>query len=164
MRIINALRGAEHWEYRVYGVPNGFALVTKLEQIDKDGAPLPPRYRFIDPDATEPFSITDFLRKLYIAPPGRYRLIVFIVSDERFQNRRETLARADAKSLMQGGSNDLESELGSKPFTPAHVVTALIYEFVKEHAGKVSTKIPGETEAINHFRRSNIALIPEPTP
>ncbi len=162
MRIINALRDAEYWTYRVYGVPNGFALVTRLEQIDKSGAPLSWPFRFADPDEPQ-FSLLDILRKLYIAPPGRYRLIVFVVSDERFENRRETLTRIDAKNLIETGVNHLPFDLDRMEFTHAHVVTALIYEFAREAGGIPSTRIPGEIEAVDRLRRSRIALLREPT-
>jgi Caspase domain len=164
-RIVHALRKADYLEYSFYRVPNGFALVARLERISPDGQPLPSAFRYIAPDAAEPFSFTGYIRSLFFAPEGYYRLIAFVATDLSFVADAPSMNAAGAQRLVRNGANRLPEQLRAEPFTPGHAVTALIYEYRKgSGAGDVTTIIPGRLAAELHLRRARIDLLPGAAP
>ena len=81
-RLYAALKAADHnFEARVFGVPGGFALVTSVERTEQDGTPLPSRYRFAE-GAVPPYSLADYITKLFTDPPSNYRQLAFVVTDQ----------------------------------------------------------------------------------
>jgi hypothetical protein len=156
-KITSALRQADYLEYSFYRAPNGFALVARLERISSDGFPLPTDFRYIPPDADEPFSFAGYIRSLFFAPEGFYRLIAFVVTDRPFVTAAEGMDARRAQTLLSGGANDLPEQLRTEAFTQAHKVTALIYEFRKgSRAGDVAAIIPGRLAAATHLQRARI--------
>ncbi len=59
---------------------DGYAAVTRLEQIDASGRPLEGEARFSKDTATSGSRIYDFLKQLVSLPDGRFQLWVFFVS------------------------------------------------------------------------------------
>ena len=156
-RIVHALHSADYLEYSFYRAPNGFALVARLERTTPDGTPLPAEFRYIPPDASEPFSLTGYIRSLFFAPEGFYRLIVFVVTDQPFVASETSVDAAGANRLLRNGANRLPEQLSHEVFTPAHVVTVLIYEYRKGHGGsEVAAIVPGRLAAETHLERSQI--------
>jgi hypothetical protein len=153
------MRAANYLEYSFYHAPGGFALVARLERMSPDGTPEPAEFRYIPPDAGEPFSLTGYIRSLFFAPEGFYRLIVFVVSDQPFVTAEAAMDAAGANRLLRKGANRLPEELRDQAFTPAHVVTVLVYEYRKGHDGRQVTEIvPGRLAAETHLERSQIGL------
>jgi uncharacterized caspase-like protein len=164
-QIVGALRRADYLEYSFYRAPDGFALVARLERMSPDGSSMPSEFRYIPPDATEPFSFTGYLRSLFFAPEGFYRLIAFVVTDRPFVAAAAAMDAAGAQHLLLGGANRLPEQLRAEAFTPAHAVTALIYEYRKgSSTGDVATIVPGRLAAETHLRRARIGLLPGPGP
>lgn len=72
-----SLASVGYAEYSYYSVPNGFALATRMEQITPQGAPKPDPLRWSSALPPQPvFSLADYMRALFIAPQGDYRVIV----------------------------------------------------------------------------------------
>lgn len=129
--LVAALGQAGYSEKSFYVVPGGFALVTRLEQIEPDGTPLPEPARWSQAlPHREIFSLADFIESLFTAPVGNYRVIAFIVTDVPFSSRGE-LSAAEMGDLLAGGLGWLPEEVRAKTFTAGHVGTALIYQFRK---------------------------------
>jgi hypothetical protein len=139
--LVDALWTANYGEYSFYSVPDGFAMVTRLEQINSDGSPAPEAFRFRPPSEPLPFSFARFLRELFFAPDGYYRLIVFIVTPHPFQASGNPLDEEAASDLLAEGANTLSSTLREQPFTADYSVDALIYEFQKQ-ADAVTEVVP----------------------
>ena len=62
---------------------HGVAMATQLEQINDDGSPKSGDARFqknLAPLATTEFSLTHYLKALFTARSGRFRVIVFALS------------------------------------------------------------------------------------
>ena len=155
--LVNALKQARYFEYRFYRVANGFALVARLERIGADGTPLPDTYRFLLPGSREPFSVGVYIRRLFFAPEGYYRQITFVVTDRPFTAKDEKLDAAAAARLVSKGANRLPDAYEQMPFTAAHRVTALIYEFRKGSTdGDVATLTPGRFDGRVHLDRAGI--------
>jgi hypothetical protein len=156
-QLVGALEQARYFEYSYYRVPNGFALVARLERIDPDGTPLPEEFRFLLPGSQEPFSLAVYIKQLFFAPEGFYRQIVIVVTDRPFTATGETLDAPAAARLLGGGANRLSKDFETMRFTEAHRVSALIYEFRKgARQGDVSTLTPGRLGARTHLERAGI--------
>lgn len=131
-RFTRALTDIGYTDHRFYATPGqGFALITRMERIRPDGTPEPDEMRFLDPDARAPFSLGRFMAELFFAPEGHYRVIVFIVTAENFTPGGETMTEDQADTLLSEGLIRLPARYASIPFSEAHFVDALIYEFYK---------------------------------
>jgi hypothetical protein len=81
-RLYAALKAADrNFEARLFGVPGGFALLTSVEQTERDGTPLPAKYRFAE-GSVPPLNLADYLAKLFTDPPSARRQLAFVVTDE----------------------------------------------------------------------------------
>ena len=157
-QLTNALVQAGYSEYSFYSAPRGFALVSRLERVREDGTAAPQDLRFLQPGAEEPFSLTTYISRLFFAPTGYYRLIVFVVTDQPFTpDATKTIVAEEASRLLRSGANRLPDAYRSVDFSAAHGVTALIYEFRKEPADRdVRTLDPGRFDGREHLQRAGI--------
>ena len=130
---------------RYYSVPNGFAMITRLEAIDEEGKKL----RDVDRSVS---SFLTYIRDLFWVPPGHYRMVVFIVTDRRFAATGPEMTSDDADTFFVGGFNDLMETYSTVKYTENYRTTALIYEFRKEKANEVAQVVlPGMFEAVDHL-------------
>ena len=157
-RLTTALDGLGYSEHKFYGAPGGFALATRLEQIEFDGTPkagalrwsaeLPPR---------EIFSLGSFLDALFSAPEGHYRVIVFVVNDQPFTTTARAVSQEEARAWLRGGLNALPESIASVPLKNAHAGTALIYQFRKVGQARPAVADPdGAQPAVQQLERSGI--------
>ena len=126
---------AGYSQKRYYQVPDGFALVSQLEQFHPDGTSKTPPDRWAtDFRPPEIFSLTSYLKALFTANPGRYRIIAFIVTSQPFKESETTVTRDEAMGWLDKGMIVLPKSIGEQPYTDQHYCTAYIYEF--EQPGK----------------------------
>lgn len=155
-----ALRNAGY-EYSYFAVERGFALVSRMERITPAGAPYPdPALRF---DASvkpaDHFSLADYLQALFIAPPGYFRLIVFIVSPVPFSATGKAVSADEATAWLHQGANVLPAAVGRLDYSKDYACTALIYEFEKRDTNAHPLeKQPGRLSAQTHLDMSGIKL------
>lgn len=129
--MVSALAEVGYSEKSFYAVPGGFALVTRLEQIELDGTPLPEPGRWSQaPPPSKIFSLGAFFGSLFNAPVGNYRVIAFIVTDQPFVTDGEVSAE-EMEGFLAGGLSWLPEVIRARDFTAGHVGTALIYQFRK---------------------------------
>lgn len=142
-RLLAALGRAGYAEHSFFSIqpnpdrpPEGFALVTRLEQIEPDGAPKPVPDRWsVELPARELFSLGDFVRALFTAPEGHYRVIVFTLTGLPVAPGDEEPTRDQASDWLGSGLAHLPAALADLPWTRDHVATALIYQFRQVGAG-----------------------------
>ena len=145
----------------------GFALVTRMERIHKDGRPYPPDRRFIPAGVDERFDLFDFLKGLFIAPVGYYRVLVFTVARESVAADGPEIGEAGAETWLSTGATRLRGCVAQMPFTDDYGVDALIYEFrhapeevaAREEDGpseKVFQMIPSKLDPAIHLRRAGL--------
>jgi hypothetical protein len=153
-----ALSGAGYSGSTYWSVPGGFAIVTPLEQTDANGAPLGEQVRWIAAIAgMRAFSLSEYLRALFTAPPGYFRVLVFVVSPQPF-------APTDAQATLdiiagwsRGGLSFLPDSIGGERFTEAHRITVLVYEFVKRHDRDAPiASVPGRLRATAHLAATDL--------
>ena len=121
---------AGYSQKRYYQIPDGFALVSQLEQFNSDGTSKTPPDRWAtDFRPPEIFSLASYLKALFTANPGRYRIIAFIVTSQPFEESKETVTREEAMAWLDHGMIVLPKSISEQPYTDQHYCTAYIYEF-----------------------------------
>lgn len=153
-----ALQASGYLERRYFAAPGGFVMVTRLEQTDEQGTPLPGGKRYLLSDDLVDFSFTAYIRNLFFAPEGYYRFIAFVVTDRTYTTGDSALAEDAALARLRGGSVALPSVFRDLPFSEHHRVDALIYEFrlVAQNAA-VEPVTPGRLPPETHLERSGLA-------
>lgn len=153
-----ALRESGYLEKRYYAAPGGFVMVTRLEQTDEQGTPLPDGKRYLLPDDVGDFSFAAYIRNLFFAPEGYYRFIAFVVTDRAYTTSDSALAEDSALARLRGGSVELLSVFRDMPFSNHHRVDALIYEFrLAAQNAAVEPVTPGRLPPETHLEHSGLA-------
>ena len=154
-RLGRALDAAGYYQRSLFAAPHGFAVVTQLERIEADGAPANAS-RWAVTEASTTFSLVAYLQRLLYAEPGRYRLVVLVVSDLPFTATGGFLTASDASNLASRGANALPQALGAERYSANHRCTALIYEFRKVPSGEPEFVAPSPLRGHDHLLRANI--------
>jgi tetratricopeptide (TPR) repeat protein len=128
--ILNALEKSGYVERSFFQTqPGGVALVTRLERIGGDGSPAPEDERWPSGFENSPAGFIDFVRGLFYAKPGYYRVIVFILQETAFAPSGQDATGKDAETWLQTGAIKLPAWLANRPFGKDSTCTAMIYEF-----------------------------------
>jgi hypothetical protein len=133
-RLRRALTVAGYDEATYYRTCGGFVLATRVERTLGDGKP-DPRDRFPSAGA-EPsggvFDLGRVLRALFVAEPGRFRLIVFVLTNQAIQFSDAPFSETQARALVASGALELDRSmaLGQLDETDDDLYV-LIYEFEK---------------------------------
>jgi hypothetical protein len=153
-----ALTFGGYWEGTYFSVPGGFALVARLERINLDGTPAQGEARFdTSYRPLQEFSVRSYLRALFLAPPGYYRVIAFVVSPVPFAATGAPITADTAGLWVEIGANALPQRLQDEMYSPNFNCTALIYEFEKRDAGSnPQERRPGRLPAEIHLSRSRL--------
>jgi hypothetical protein len=155
-RILSALDRAGYVQRAHYAVPNGYVLVTRAEQIEKDGSSAPSPYRFSD-QIPPPHSLTNYLAGLFTSRPGYYRIIVFVATAVPFNDTAPPLREDEARQFLLGPAT-LPAAVAAQQLSPATKVTALIYEYQKSgtDASSPATPIHSTVEAKVHLQQAGL--------
>lgn len=155
-KLQTALESVGYVERSYYPVPGGFALVTRLEQIDAKGVPVDPGRWSMAVAPRKLFSPADFLRVLFTAPEGNYRVIAFVVSDQPFRTTDAAVDARDAQDWLDQGLDRLPPALARQAFTDDHGCTALVYQFRKIADDAPVANPDGATPALTQLTNSGI--------
>jgi hypothetical protein len=132
-KLVSALQSAGYVETSYYAVPDGFALVTRLEHITQEGAPEKGKQRWIahiEPvRLNRDFTLSAYLAALFGVQQGFYRVIVFIVTPHPFAESHSSVSEIEAEDWRHSGLNVLPQGIASLAYTQQYSCTALIYEF-----------------------------------
>ena len=144
--------------YRTQG--NGFAIVTKMEQFNKNGASKegPARWT-MKPVRNDVFSIENYLKSMFIPESGLFRVIVFVVDDTYKGNSNPDvkLTRDTALAWLNVGYTSLPTLIGDKPTGRQTTVNALIYEFqVPETTKRFNFSKPSALDGRTHLQMAKI--------
>ncbi len=156
-RLEAAFDAAGYVERSYYRVPGGFALASRAEQIHSDACPYPAPERWsVDPEGAGR-SFADRLRALFNAPPGHYRVIVFVVTDQDFAAAARTAPEAEARAWVSGGGLRLPAAIAAQPFTSAHYASALIYEFERRsEREQADVRVPSAAPGRVHLEKGGL--------
>ena len=154
-----ALYNNGYWETRYFAVPQGFALVTQLEQIEPDGASQqdPQRRWAAGVRPLQTFSLTHYFSALFRGRPGYYRVIVFVVTPHEFVQSDAVITPAEADKWLLDGVHAFPKSLGALEFSEGYTCTALIYEFErKSDAEAPRLRQPGRIPGHVHLVKAGI--------
>jgi hypothetical protein len=157
--LMEALRATGNSRASFYTAPGGFVMVARLERIRDDARPAAGADRFIEPrpgEAEKPDDPLSYIEALFFAPEGRYRQVMFVVTNRPVGEGTWTLTSDAAGELLSEGSPDLIGPSRTAQFDGAYRVTALIYEFRKQGSAAATVAIPGRWTANTHLIRSGL--------
>ncbi|WP_210516128.1 carboxypeptidase-like regulatory domain-containing protein [Hymenobacter terricola] len=145
------------YSYRAYySIPEGFALVTQLEQTDDQATPRPEPERWSEamPHAR---NLLEWLKNALFANKGHYRVIVFTVTPTPFVTADERMPKKVATDWLKKGLSELPATIGRRRFTADCVVTVLVYEFLQEEDGKPAHLVdPSLFSGLTHLAKAGI--------
>ncbi|MEI6638222.1 MAG: hypothetical protein FDX02_04535 [Chlorobium sp.] len=153
----SALDNCGYSESSYYAVPGGFAIATRIEQMNKNGTPKPEENRWsLKTAPINPFSdFSAYMSALFKGNPGYYRVIVFVITPNGFSQGATEPGKAEVEGWFTGGFNILPADVGRKSYTDDYRCTALIYEFKKTPQSSKPV-IPGSLTGRTHLMRSGI--------
>jgi len=149
---------AGYSERSFYSVPDGFALVSRLEQINDTGQAVSGADRWsIEMKSPRVFSVRSYLSSLFKGRPGRFRVIAFIVTQHPISADKGGSEFEASRDWLWSGANRLPSSIADLRFTPAYACTALIYEFEHQPGGSPPVqKLPGSFPGKEHLEKAMI--------
>ncbi len=154
-----ALNNTGYYAKKYYYTEGGYALVTKMEQFNKDGSSKQGNARWAArPVRNEEFSITNYIKSLFIPEPGLFRVLVFVVSPHYYgDNSGKKTDKENVIDWLEHGYTSLPSVIGNKPFSNNIQVHGLVYEFkVLESDKKFTFSKPSELDGSTHLRMAKI--------
>lgn len=159
-KLLGALAAKDYYEYGFYCVPNGFALATRIERISEDRRSWPGDARWEAGKAPllkleDGFSLGRLVKALFKADPGRYRMIVFYVTDKSITPRPEGPG-TDYAGLPRGGRSELPEDFDGIPFGPKYRVIAYIYEFRRPSVSEPAEFVKQTLPTYTHLARAGL--------
>jgi hypothetical protein len=150
-RLVNALAAANSdFEFGLFGnVPGGFALVARLEHIYPDGRPYVGLQRWSERD--EPIAgLRDYIAHLFLAVPGYYRTIAFLVTNQEGQ------APGSGKlPNLRIGAQSLPEEIAALTMDGRECL-ALIYTYRRFRGGLIAFGYDGSPSGQTHLALAGI--------
>lgn len=159
-RLERALDQAGYSDKSYFAVPDGFAVITRLEQFADSGAPKAGAERWSpETGPLKRFNVRDYLSALFHTRAGRFRVIAFVVTPRPFSQANIGVTRDEANRWLSRGANKLPLELFAAEYTEAHDCTALIFEFSKTGLDMDAVlMVPGTLPAREHLVRAKVWL------
>jgi hypothetical protein len=152
-----AFDAAGYGERSYYWIPGGFALVSRIEQIQADAAPVASPARWAVNTPIVKTGVIDYIRALFNAPPGFYRVIVFIVTDQDFAAANRPPTSSEARNWIMAGSLRLPETVRKLPYSERHYTTALIYEFERSAAQpEARVRTPSNSPGQVHLEKAGL--------
>jgi len=162
-RITAVLRKARYRSWGFYAAPGGFAVVTRIEQLDlENGVALDGDNRWASEVKVASTSILDGILTVR-RPRGVYRVIVFVLTTDPRSGGPVTDPRAMLQLARRwgiSGALDLPDSLRSNPVTRVQRLFALVYEFESAIGGESRVNSPGRWTVDHHFEDAGIVILP----
>jgi len=118
---------------KYFYTPNGFALVTQIEQVDCAGKPLDVNRWVVNISEFEKdFKLIDYLRKLSAAKEGFYRILAFVITDDLNPLSIIEPTLAEKEAWLISGSALLPASVALQKLTDKHYCRIYVYEFNKK--------------------------------
>ena len=134
--------------------PGGVVLVTRLEKIGGDGSPAPEQERWPAGFESTPVGFIDFVRGLFYAKAGHYRVIAFVLQEKAFTQSEQKATGKDAETWLAEGAFKLPAWLANRPFGKDSTCTALIYEF--ESDGAAVKSVVSSLTGKQHLQKAGV--------
>ena len=160
-RLERVLREGEFESFGYYRVPGGFALVTRIENLDgATGAPLEGRARWATRQVYAGLSFSSIFAITRSA--GYYRVFVFLLTDDPPMTQPIDPAQAFtiAQAWATEGRPSLPAEIKALPVGADHVLVVMVYEFEKVEGGETNHFQPSRWPLDQHLSTLGVSLKP----
>ncbi|MCB0586683.1 MAG: hypothetical protein KDD06_15345 [Phaeodactylibacter sp.] len=157
--ICRALDNMGYEQRRYYSLPNGFALLTPVEQINAEGIALQGQERWQDYPSSNDFDgILNYLRSLVLPKPGYFRLFAFAITDQPVKSTGGQFDKKQARDWLENGGFWLPELIGNKAFDSGYHAGVFVYEFeAPQTTKKLSERCyPSLLSVEGHLDRSGI--------
>jgi hypothetical protein len=151
----SAFTACGYGEKTYYGIPDGFAMVSRIEQINEDGTPNSHRWS-LETIPIEKFSLRAYLNALFKARSGHYRVIAFIATPHSFTPKNVEVTSDQTTEWFFGGSTTLPEEIGNREYSASHACTAFIYEFRRIAGGQPEFVKPSQMTGRTHLEKAGL--------
>lgn len=156
-KLSKALRDSGYIDKGYFAVPKGFAIATGIEQIYHDGRSKKYPYRWsVKMRPLQYFSLSTYLKELFTARIGYYRVIVFTITLDPFVQLNKIVTRQKAIEWAPHGANRLDKGIGMSKYTSNYLVTAHIYIFKQREFESPVLIIPSDLTGKEHLIRSKV--------
>lgn len=158
VRLRRALQQCGYFEFRYFYVKNGYAIVTRMEQITDKGYSLQSNRWNVKPMREEAFSLLGYFTSLFTSQPGYFRTFVFVVTTQSYHTQTDkTVRREDAMNWLNEGVFKLPPVIGKIPYSINTGIVALVYEFqISDTTQKASLCQPSRLDAHMHLQYSRL--------
>jgi len=155
---ISTVLSEKNYPNRFMSVPNGFAIVTQMEQYNKDGSILYGSNRWTEMPPHESFSLSwDYFKTLIYPRKGQLRLFVFIVTNQNYNSVDKRVTKGEAVAWLGQAVNRLPMQVAAETFNSNYSVSALVYEFeVPESNHQAKQSCPTLFQAKDHLNLSGM--------
>ncbi|MBC7774240.1 MAG: hypothetical protein H7246_02280 [Phycisphaerae bacterium] len=148
------LKGYSQRSY--FQVPGGFAIVTQLEQFDEKGS-IREHCRWVDYPVRDFASVWDYITALVMDKPGHFRVFVFVVTNQPYEQAKRKASKEEATNWRFQGISGLTSGMSKSEVTDEHHLDVLIYEFEAPQSTKACTpKCPCLLDSKTHLTKSGL--------
>jgi len=149
----------ENYPYRFLSVPNGFAVVTQMEQYNEDGSIIKDSgTRWVHYPKQEAFSWSiNYFNSLIFPRKGYLRIFVYIITSEVYSSTKEVVSKDQAASWHKRGVNKLPSQVANIPLSEDYTINLLLYEFEVPESNHVAEQnCPCKFPAKEHLKHSGL--------
>jgi len=155
--LAKVLDNGGYFERSYYVVPGGYAIVTRIEQIDQAGSPLQSPARWSRAKATPRYpTLRDWAVSLFRATEGNYRVILFVVTNIPFSQSSSRIGMDEIDTWRTNGVNTLPIDLKEAKIPKDCNITALIYDFERGPDAKVTFMTDGILDAVTQLKNTGI--------
>ncbi|RMA58901.1 caspase family protein [Ulvibacter antarcticus] len=142
----------------------GFAIATRIEQINTDGTPKESPDRWRTSWRENSFSPFQYLKSIFLPEKGYFRVIVFVITDLSVKTTNSSPSRDTSLAWVAEGGSVLPAVIGAYDFTEDFNVTALIYEYeVPENNESAILVAPSSITGKTHLLKANLWTIQQLT-
>lgn len=156
--LCKSLDTRRYWSRSYHYLPQGFALVTRLEQFNPDGSCMPEPHRWVDyPVGAINGGILDYLNALIFPSKGYFRIFVLAVTDRNEGSSGKMIERHEAQKWLDEATSNLPFDIGKRPVSERHFVEVLVYEFeTRDSDRRAKQRCSGTKACREHLERAGL--------
>ena len=120
-----------------YYVQTGFAVMTSLEKINKDGSPFGSDKRWeISLSGNETFSFYEVFKSIFFATESNFRMFAIIVSPRKIATKNSATTIGAMQELLKNSYTSLPKDLNNV-ILENKTLSAFVYHFLQNDIGEV---------------------------